>query len=1140
MFLIGADLHWSASDLTAAAGCEYAVLRTLDARLGWIDEETDLAKNPLEEHIARLGDAHEERLRQEYAAAGGLLELAHLQGPHTAERLAELREATLEAFAAEPQMVFQAAFSDGEFFGYADFVERREDGWSVLDAKLARSAKPKALLQLGAYADQLAALGLPLSATVGLLLGTGERVDFPVADVLPAFRERRGRLRELLQEHREEGKPVAWGDDRYVACGRCPECTAAAKKADDLILVAGLRMDQRRRLREAGITTIGALAGATARPESVTEATWDKLCSQARLQWQRMQAGPDAPLTHELTADAATVLALLPAPSPGDLFFDFEGDPLYDEGDPSRAGLEYLWGVLDSDEKYQPAWAHDWAEERVAFEQFVDDLRERRKLHPDLHVYHYAPYETAALKRLAMRYQTREEELDELLRAEVFVDLYATVRGAVRASVASYSIKKLEPLYMGDQLRADDAIQGGDASILEYQEFRMARDDDPVTAEAKLAALADYNEYDCLSTLRLRDWLLERAVEAGVRDRILPRTRAVEVEAEPEPDPVFLALTARSGEKPWAMLAYALDFHRREDKAFWWAHFERLHHQVGEWRDRDVFLVESAEVEQDWAVPEGKSTNARRVLRLTGDWTPGSRPGREAHVVYPAPGPKGAKGPESAPFCASRGDLVADPHDPRVVRVTESRKPEETYPDLPVALGPPAPPDTRVLAEAIHEVASAAAAAPVLPEQAALDLFARRPPRLRGGAPLPQDGTTIDRVVAALTAMDDSYVAVQGPPGTGKSYTGSHVVKRLVEERGWRVGVVGQSHAVVENLLSCVLEAGLDAALVGKKGSQRTDPRWTDLKTGAASAKFLAEHEETGCVLGGTAWTFAASSLGDRPCLDLLVVDEAGQFSLATTLAASVAAKRLLLLGDPQQLPQVSQGTHAEPVDESALGWLMDGHDTIPPELGYFLADSWRMHPDLCAKVSVLSYDGRLASADAATKRSLDGVAPGLAVVRLDHTGNRSESPEEAAEVVAQVQGHLGATWSDPAEHGTPRPLTQDDFLVVAPYNAQVALIRRALDDAGLHDVRVGTVDKFQGQEAPISIVSMTASSHGDVPRGMGFLLNRNRVNVAVSRAKWKAIVIRSQALTAFMPTSTRGVLELGAFVGLCAPGPAD
>jgi superfamily I DNA and/or RNA helicase len=283
-------------------------------------------------------------------------------------------------------------------------------------------------------------------------------------------------------------------------------------------------------------------------------------------------------------------------------------------------------------------------------------------------------------------------------------------------------------------------------------------------------------------------------------------------------------------------------------------------------------------------------------------------------------------------------------------------------------------------------------------------------------------------------------------------------------------------------------------------------------------------------------WDFTNENTVARHSLDLLVVDEAGQFSLAPTIGASVSAKRLLLLGDPQQLPQVSQGSHAEPVDESALGWLMDGNDTIPAKFGYFLGESYRMHPELCAKVSTLSYEGRLHSAPAAAGRSLDGVKPGLHVALLDHTGNRTESEEEAAEVVAQVSNLIGSVWTDPHDTTTPRPLEQSDFLVVAPYNAQAALIQRELGAAGFEDVRVGTVDKFQGQEAPVAIVSTTASSYGDVPRGMGFLLNRNRVNVAVSRAKWRAILIRSEALTSFMPSSAHGVLELGAFIGLCQP----
>lgn len=378
--------------------------------------------------------------------------------------------------------------------------------------------------------------------------------------------------------------------------------------------------------------------------------------------------------------------------------------------------------------------------------------------------------------------------------------------------------------------------------------------------------------------------------------------------------------------------------------------------------------------------------------------------------------------------------------------------------------------------------------------------------------------------------MADSYVAIQGPPGTGKSWTGARVIKSLVEVHGWRIGVVAQSHAVVENLLDCVVEAGLDPTRIAKAKAKTETPAWVAKDKMPQVAAYVAGLDG-GCVVGGTAWDFTGAHI-ERASLDLLVIDEAGQFALAPTIGVSVAAQRLLLLGDPQQLPQVSQGTHAEPVNESALGWLMEGHDTLPPDFGYFLEASYRMHPDLCAVVSRLSYEGRLHSAPQASERALVGVAPGLQVVGLDHEHDRTESVAEAEEVLRQVRSLIGTDWRE-AEKEPWRKLTPKDLLVVAPYNAQVNLIRETLSNHGQADVRVGTVDKFQGQQAPVVIVSMTASSHGDVPRGMGFLLNRNRVNVAISRAQWLAVLVRSKALTSYMPTTTGGLLELGAFAGL-------
>ncbi|WEV78815.1 TM0106 family RecB-like putative nuclease [Janibacter cremeus] len=1144
MFLIDDKLHWSASDLITAAECEYALLRSVDDVLGR-SPKVAAAEDPLQAHIARLGIAHEERILTSWQQDRDVAVLDHVPAPFSRGGIDSARSVTLAAFRSDTDVLYQATFCDGEFFGYADFVERVDDGWRVCDAKIARSAKPKALIQLGAYADQIQRAGLPLSSTVSLLLGDGVRADFPVADVLPVFEERRERLRALIAEHRARGVAVTWGDDRYVACNRCPECERAATDANDLILVAGLRTEQRRKFRSCGVHAVGELASATASPAGMRQATFDQLRSQAAMQWRQMQAGGD--VSYELIDGAAKTLSRLPAPSPGDLFFDFEGDPLYDEGDPTRAGLEYLWGVLDTDEVYTATWAHSVAEEREAFVTFMDDLAARRSADPDMHVYHYAPYETTALKRLAMRYQTKEKELDDLLRSEVFVDLYATVRGSVRVSQPSYSIKKLEPLYMGDQLRESDVADGA-GSIVAYVEYRDLRETDTLEADRRLVSLADYNEYDCLSTLRLRDWLLERAAEAGVRDQIGPRAIDEQGEELSEHDPLFVTLMARSGpeqrldrtaeEQAYAMLATSLDYYRRERKQFWWEHFERLNHPISEWSEsRDVFVVEAAEVLVDWAVPEGKAKNLRRTLRLVGDWAPGSAPSAQVQVVYPTPAPPRSKGPEGAPFAsAAVAALEADADDPRIVLLTESRPAADTFADLPCALVPGFPPQTKSIEEAIAEVAERAASAHSLPCTSALDLLARRTPRLdRAGAALPHHESQIDNIVDALRSMSNSYVAVQGPPGTGKTYSGSRVIKRLVEEDGWRIGIVAQSHAVVENMLAGVVKAGLDPALVGKdkKKTQSPNPTWSLVDK---ASNYIDEHANTGCVVGGTVWDLTNEKTVPRGSLDLLVVDEAGQFSLAPTLAASVAADRLLLLGDPQQLPQVSQGTHAEPVDESALGWIMGEHDTLPRDHGYFLAETYRMHPALCEPVSALSYDGELQPAPAAGERRLDGVEAGIGVVSLPHSGNRTHSSEEADAIVAEVQRLLGRGWTDPDDASTPRGLVEGDFLVVAPYNAQVMCIREALAGAGLSGVRVGTVDKFQGQEAPVVLVSMAASSHGDVPRGMGFLLSRNRVNVAVSRAKWRAVIVRSDAFTAFMPSSVQGLLELGAFIGLCRP----
>ena len=434
-------------------------------------------------------------------------------------------------------------------------------------------------------------------------------------------------------------------------------------------------------------------------------------------------------------------------------------------------------------------------------------------------------------------------------------------------------------------------------------------------------------------------------------------------------------------------------------------------------------------------------------------------------------------------------------------------------------------------------------------ESASTDLLFRRPPRLKKGASnaknaenLPHevdfsgsDLPTVDAVHAAVRALDHSYVAVQGPPGAGKTFLASHVIARLVAE-GAKVGVVAQSHAVIENLMvSCCARDGFDVSrAVRLRGKSVTpDAPWSEV-----SDSELVEliSGAGGLLFGGTVWDYVSERRVPAGSLDVLVVDEAGQFSLTNTVAAARAARSVLLLGDPQQLPQVSTGVHPYPVDVSALGWLSDGAAALDPRFGYFLGESWRMDSALCERVSWLSYDGALASAAATAGRALQGVVPGVVSYPVEHSGCSVRSVQEAQAVVDCVRELLGREWV-PAAGAEPRPLAAEDCIVVAAYNAQVDCVREALIAAGLADssgagVRVGTVDKFQGQEAAVVLVSL-ASSRVDSGRGAGFVLSPNRLNVAVSRGQWQAVLVHSPWVARSVPQDVEEVLALSGFAGL-------
>jgi uncharacterized protein len=762
------------------------------------------------------------------------------------------------------------------------------------------------------------------------------------------------------------------------------------------------------------------------------------------------------------------------------VILDLEGHPFFE---PAR-GLTFLFGVLTADgpePRYRAFWAHDYSEERRAFEDFIDLIHARLANHPDLHVYHFGAYEQSAIKQLMGLYATRESEVDELLRRKIFVNLYSIFRQALKAGVSSYSLKKLEPLFA---FTREASVRSGMEAIVDYERWRESQD------EKFLDQIAAYNEEDCRGTLALLDWLHQ----LRPRDLSWPELPQPRVISEERAE----ALDARQrlreqlveGSEPgnyrW-LAGELLEYHRREARPAWWWYFERLDMTPEE-------LVEDSE--------------SIGCLEPAENLAPEQRKRSLIHTLkFPPQDHKLSRGSAKDPATGEgAGEILEIDDTTGMLKLLRGPKLAGTA--LPEALIPGGPyrdHDQRLalfrLAESIQNGDG---------RYPALEAVLKRErPRIHGlSTTEPVHTIDLDEMKSRALRLDSSYLFIQGPPGAGKTWAGARLIAHLLQN-GKRVGVAAQSHKAIDNLLSevekFVRETGL--TFCGLKKSSGDNPESvyeSDFITSEEQFARFAEKANGAQLLAGTAWLFSRHDL-DRS-LDYLFIDEAGQVALADALAMGTAARSLILLGDPLQLAQVSQGLHPQGCGVSVLKHLLGDAPTIPEDLGIFLEKSYRMHPDVCAFISEIVYAGRLHSDQSAARRATSW-GTGIRFVPVEHDGNRAVSDEEVVEIIRLIAELRQGTFTD--SDGSTRQLREDDFMVVAPYNAQVRQLRAGLP-AG---VRVGTVDKFQGQQAPIVFFSMATSSGEDVPRNLAFLFSRNRLNVAISRAQCLAYLVCSPRL---------------------------
>ena len=1105
------------------------------------------------ELLQRQGVEHERFRLKQLQSRSSVVELPMPTRTHEGYQAAW--EATQAAMNSEVDAIYQATLYTGDFLGFADFliiarddhgaIIRDEKGQAIyepVDAKSARVVKTSAALQVGCYAETLARLGCPAPRRVHLWLGGDEDWIAEAAPFVALARRIRQRLSARMPELGAAPVPD-WAPPRE-ACLRCrfaDLCDVGRHRDRDLSMVQGIRSDTRGHLVDAGIPTIDALAATASddRPARVSPDSFERLRAQAALQLAGEQAGT---ILHEVVS--LNVLAGLPNRSPGDLWFDIEGDPYA----PGPHGLEYMFGFgfLDGETfKFDTTEADSPSSEKVAFEEFIDLVMRRWAEHPGMHVYHYADYERRTLQRLAQQHETREDEVDRILQAGILIDLYTVVRRALRVSTESLSLKYIEGLY-GVTHSGEDVSTAMD-SVIQYERVVALREQgDLDAADALLGKIRSYNELDCESTKALDDWL-RTLIPMGADGKALGvDVSSMDPERTERLDPFADLLTAlRSGlpEDPSqrsptdtarALLAAALMFHPRERRPAWWALFELIMAEAEDLRrDSDVLVADSIEA-SEWGLPP-RARKPRRELVIssaTEDPRMILSDAGDAFLLYETAA-EGMPSPSDSDRGYHPGDIQSVSDD-SVVITERSGHDNNTWPHTPIAVLPGPPPS----ADAIRKAIAGAAQSVVptssgqgwdFPQAAWADLLLGRAPRLTGGQ-LPRTGNDINDVCSALLDCEDSYVAVQGPPGTGKTYVGSRAVARLAQQ-GWKIGVVAQSHSVVDNFLDAVRGADALVALGKEPGAKRPATQPWHI-TGKLDAWALGQ--TGGYVVGGTAWTFSREAVHGLG-LDLLVVDEAAQFALANAVACAWSARNVLLLGDPQQLPQVTQAAHPEEMESSVLQCIIGAHAIMPTDRGYFLDQTYRMSPALTNAVSDLQYEGRLLSAPVTSLRHLDGVSPGVIPLPIEHRDNTTASPQEAAAVVDLVRELIGRSWTPARDDqaGVPRPLEPSDIIIVAAFNAQVRLLRRELNEAGFGLIQVGTVDKFQGREEVVVLVSMATSSAEDLPRGIDFLLSPNRLNVAISRAQWACFLVHSPALLDSSPSSATGMERLGRFIEL-------
>lgn len=1105
---ISEQVFYSASDLANFLECEH--LTALD-RLNLDSSMEKTADGEDAELIQNKGLKHEKEFLDALIDSGlSVIDITQVTGARASTQ--DKVHATIQAMQSGADIIFQATFADGFYLGHSDFLRKTTTpsalgaySYEVIDTKLSTKAQGKFIIQLMFYSKLLAKIQGLMPTKMYVVLGNKKEATFYCSDYAAYF--------DALVQRFEAHVGNQTTDTYPNPCKRCDLChwrdRCAQQRIDDdhLSQVAGILKSQIVKLNNAGIQTMAGLATVDdnfsipkLNPESL-----HKIRHQARLQHHQKITGQAKIELLATDPNGRHGFMRLPEPNEGDIYFDMEGNPLEDP-----RHLEYLFGIYYLERgayEFKGVWALNHSEEQKAFEDFMDFVTGRIKQYPKAHIYHYAAYEETAIKRLMSFYGTREAEVDNLLRQGRLVDLYKVVRESMRTSEPKYSIKNIEHFYL--EKREGEVTNAG-ASIVYFEKWKATQD------PKYLKDIEIYNIDDVRSTQALHAWLIKQ------RPAILPwgnaeanKLRETEDNA-PKPSSTTALAEQRLEKYRLALLGavpipeaqktatdhhrelmyYLLGFHRREAKPAWWDYFSRRDKQKDE-------LIEDAECIADISLdPTDQPEAIKQSLKYVCKY-----PHQEfkLHTGSQA---------EIMEIGKSVSNLVIDATNHQL-SFTLSKK--QSLPDDTFTLGPGKPIESSILTEAIERYVENYLSGGSLYKSITGMLLKAKPAfksLAQGSAIIDESQPIIPQMIHATADMNDSYLIIQGPPGTGKTYSGSKVIVDLLK-RGKRVGITSNSHKAINNLLVGVCKEAIaqNFDFMGAKKSTSGDEEldeYSNIRVSKDNNEALHTNHQ---LVAGTAWLFAREEADQA--FDYLFVDEAGQLSLGHLVAAGTCARNIVLMGDQMQLGQPTQGVHPGESGQSILEFLLQEQHTVPPDAGIFLGTTYRMHSSICQFISEAVYDSRLQSAPQTDKQLINlpnNAHPlikshGIVYAPIEHTDCAQTSDQEALLIRSLITELQTTTYID--HKGTEHPITLADILVITPYNAQVQNLLRHCPEG----TKVGTVDKFQGQEAPVVLFSMVTSSSDDLPRDIGFLFSKNRLNVAISRAKSLVIFIANPKL---------------------------